>query len=179
MRGSGAWRSTQVVVLSAALQPESPLTAWDLSVEVSPSSPWKLLTTESERWGKDEVADTHGDRLARQPGGNDRAHRPRLLQLDAGSRRQGAVHSGSQPAPGSLQSPGLRPCLGASCLYGATPVEGEKRSRTGTCHLQRGPKATWVGALGRLRFVGLNWPSCHPPSLTKRDCPGWAWPQGA
>lgn len=57
VRGSGAWRSTQVVVLSAALQPESPLTAWDLSVEVSPSSLWKLLTTETERWGKDEVAD--------------------------------------------------------------------------------------------------------------------------
>lgn len=140
VRGPGAWRSTQVVVLSAALQPESPLTAWDLSIEVSPSSLWKLLTTESERWGKDEVADTHGDKLARQRGGNDRVHRPRLLQLDAGSHRQDAIHSGSQPAPGSLRSPGLRPCLGASCLYGATPVEGGKRAGQGRATCSAGPR---------------------------------------
>ena len=37
----------------------------------------------------------------------------------------------------------------------------------GTCHLQCGPKATWVGALRRLLFAGLNWPSSL--SVTAQD----------
>ena len=94
---------------------------------------------------------------------------PWLLQLDTGSHRQDAIHSGSQPAPGSLWSPGLRPCLGCRLLIWGNTCgrRREAEQGRGTCHLQCGPKATWVSALGRLLFAGLNWPSSL--SVTAQD----------